>query len=160
MIEVRTREQVVAGIKYKVPTNVSRVDCEKAHGWQVRFKADTSKNKFFSDSMHGGTQLAFVAAKRYANRWRPAPKLQCKVGKDVGIREVQRNQGGLVHYFVEVSAIVNGGVPRRFYIGTENTWSAKRRNAALSLARRYRKALMATRATQIKEQRWKSEARL
>lgn len=160
MIEVKAREQEVNGRLYKVPTNVSRVDSATTHGWQCRFKASPSLNKFFSDSKYGGTQLAFIEARNYAQRNRPLPGTSYK--KSDVLREVRRVPKGsnTGSHFIEVPAIVWGQAPKRFYIGTDNTYTKARQRKAMSEARAFRKTQVAAHAQHVKELRCKSEAAL
>jgi len=56
---------------------ISRVDCARAVGWQVRLEQgprETWVYKFFSDSKHGGSRGAKRAAIKFRNTLKIQPK--------------------------------------------------------------------------------------
>jgi hypothetical protein len=152
MIFARKREKIVDGAVYAVPTNVSRLDATGWVGWQVRFKGAPHLNKNFSDKDFRSTRTAFTAACKYATDHRPAPRSQCRVDADAGIRMYEKKSGGAVEVYVEVSAIQPGDSPRRLYVGTSNTVTEARIKAKWAEARGIRKQLVDARAKAVRAQ--------
>jgi hypothetical protein len=134
MIEIRFRQAEIRGVGvFNVPTNVSRVDHKTTHGWFVRFWArGLTVTKLFSDNPFGGPRESFKAACAYADKHRPMPETQAIEDEGGGMRFIEAYKGGRKTPFVylELSGIKRAAAPRRIYVGTTNTATPERRDAA------------------------------
>jgi hypothetical protein len=138
---------IFSGHRFKVPQNVQRIDHLATHGWQLRYGG----TKLFSDHTTDGSGAAASLAaatkellKRIAKL--PAPsRLQHKPNHNkssdlpVGISGpiVRQRSGGRVRdCSLAVLLPRFGQAPRRVnvYIGTENTYTVERYQAALAKA--------------------------
>lgn len=138
-----------------VPRYVVRIDIDDpgqagTHGWQVRH--GPRPWRFFTDGwvdMPRPPQRSLEEATAYLARiYEGAPTrirkkpLSTKVNpiKDVGIRLATYCPRGrnVAQYFIEVSNIGPGTSPKRIYVGTENTVTQRRIQAALKRARQIR----------------------
>lgn len=121
MIEVRVREQVVDGVTFLVPTNVSRAEGERVKGWQVRFKSSPSSNRYFGDSaFRDDPQLSLNAAAKYANQVRPFTAVASTL--EAGMRWTWKHQ----HLYLECSPFKARAAAKRLYAGTVKTTSESR----------------------------------
>lgn len=141
-----------------VPRHIVRIDSScrtdksETHGWQVRYKG----TKFFSDSLRhdrsrspaSALSLAIkLLASRYQGQSVPlrlteqASKTE-KTGAP-GVRIVRRiNRRDFEEVFVEVGHPTYGKSPFRLYVGTANTATQDRLDAALQRARELRQKLV------------------
>lgn len=142
---MKTRDVVIfTGKRFEVPQGIQRIDHLATHGWQLRYGG----TKLFSDHTPDGSgaPAALVkATKELLNRIAklPAPsKLQTRPNENkttdlpVGISGpiVRQRAGSRVRdCSLSVSLPRYGDSPRRrsVYIGTENTYTVERYNAAL-----------------------------
>lgn len=140
------------GKSFKVPQCVQRIDVRSTHGWQLRYGG----TKFFNDGTPDGSgarhSLAAASAElvRRINKM-PAPYLlQRKPNHSktsnlpVGISGpvVRQRRGSAVRdCSLSISIPVYGGKARRrsVYIGTEQTYTPERFQAALDRAMAMRK---------------------
>lgn len=154
------REVEVDGRVYKVPTHIVRLQGDRVRGWQVRFRNPRS-SRFFSDHAHGTTYKALNAAIAWARANRPAPDTQARpqsVTNTPGIAIVREpRKGQVTQVFIVVRALYKGDTNRKFYVGTENTWTAEREAQKMVEAKAYRQMKVATRDAQLKGIRCKSE---
>jgi hypothetical protein len=145
---MKTRDVVIfTGERFEVPQGIQRIDHLATHGWQLRYGG----TKLFSDHSPDGSgaPAALVkATKELLNRIAklPAPsKLQRTPNENktsdlpVGISGpiVRQRTGSRVRdCSLSVSLPRYGDSPRRrsVYIGTENTYTVERYNAALARA--------------------------
>lgn len=135
-----------SGEQFAVPQGIQRIDHLSTHGWQLRYSGAT---KLFSDGEHGGSAESLAKAtrellKRIARL--PAPSgLQREPSGNktndlpVGISGpmLRHRPGGKSRYCVLSVAVPRyGQKPRRIsvYIGTENTYTEQRYQAALAKA--------------------------
>lgn len=142
--------------KFYVPRYISRVDIDDSfkvgtHGWQVRYKG---KSKLFSDTKYGqkgvGSPVASLEAATIflgfifngpPFRFRERPfKRKANQTLPVGIRERKKVSNGrkVTEIFFEVSAVSPKHPPKLFYVGTVNTITPERYQAALSDAFQHR----------------------
>lgn len=160
LIKIVRREQVVNGVTYRVPSHVIRVEGVRVKGWQVRF-SNPKSSKLFSDGVHGSTRKAFVAACHFALANRPQINTQAKpptqkhVPGVAVLHEVREGKTPQIHILVR--ALYRGGKSRKFYVGTENTWTAEREAQKMQEALVWRSQLVKERDTQLKAERCKSE---
>ncbi|HET6912172.1 MAG TPA: hypothetical protein VFH71_02385 [Rhodanobacteraceae bacterium] len=135
------------GEAFEVPSNIVRLDHQHTHGWQLRF----GRWMFFADHTADGTgaKQALEAATEELKR------RMLKLAAPTGIRAHQnrnksndlpvgvsgpakriRNGQTIIQYYFQVTYPVAGGKPanRSVYIGTENTITQERYDAALSKA--------------------------
>lgn len=145
---MKVREVVIfTGKKFEVPQGIQRIDHKATHGWQLRYGG----TKLFSDhtSDGSGASVALVqATKELLNRIAklPAPSKLQRVPNEnkttdlpVGISGpiVRLRRGAKVHdCSLSVSLPRFGETPRRssVYIGTENTYTVEKYQAALAKA--------------------------
>jgi hypothetical protein len=135
---------------------IVRIDMDskrQTHGWQVRFKRPYV---FLSDSKYGGILKTYIEAMSYLAsvyhfRYLKRPTLENR-NKAIpigirGVRLVKRKKKNRTHeeLYAEVCPIKYGDSPKMIYIGTENTITAERKEAAVLKARRLRKQLESTR---------------
>jgi hypothetical protein len=145
---MKVREIVIfSGDHFTVPQGIQRIDHRATHGWQLRYGG----TKLFSDHTPDGSGASAALAKatrellaRIARL--PAPsKLQREPNQNkssdlpVGISGpvVRLRRGGRVRdCSLSVSIPRFGDTPRRrsVYIGTENTYTVRKFNAALARA--------------------------
>lgn len=141
------------GTHFEVPQGIQRIDTRATHGWQVRYGG----TKLFSDhtSDGSGAQASFERAKQEL-AWRiakmPAPTLLQKRPSDnkssdlpVGISgPIVRQRAGTRVRSCSFSVLLPryGQSPRcsSVYIGTENTYTVERYQAALVKAVAMRQA--------------------
>jgi hypothetical protein len=145
---MKVRDVVIfTGKRFQVPQGIQRIDHRATHGWQLRYKG----TKLFSDRTPDGTgaSAALVqATKELLDRIArlPAPsKLQREPSENktsdlpVGISGpiVRLRKGAKVRdSSLSVSLPRFGDSPRRrsIYIGTENTYTLEKYEAALAKA--------------------------
>jgi hypothetical protein len=145
---MKTREVVIfSGHKFQVPQCIQRIDHRATHGWQLRYGG----TKLFSDHTTDGSGAALaleLATKELLRRIAtlPAPtRLQRGPSQNktsdlpVGISGpvVRVRRGGRVRDCSLAVLIPRFGQPprrRTIYIGTENTYTVQRFNAALARA--------------------------
>ena len=154
------------GKKFKVPQGIQRIDTRATHGWQVRYAG----TKLFSDHTQDGSgakasldAAQLELARRIANS--PAPTLLQKRPSEnkasqlpVGISgPIVRSRNGARVRSCSFSVLLPqyGQAPRcsSIYIGTENTYTAERYQAALDKAvamRQEAEAAYAVAATKAK----------
>jgi hypothetical protein len=145
---MRVREVVIfSGAKFEVPQCIQRIDTRATHGWQLRYGG----TKLYSDHSGDGSGAARALegamrelVKRIASL--PAPSLlqrgpsrnktsDLPAGISGPVERVRR--GGRVRDFSLAVLIPRfGDKPRRrtIYIGTENTYTEARYDAALARA--------------------------
>lgn len=141
------------GTQFKVPQGIQRIDTRATHGWQVRYGG----TKLFSDhtSDGSGAKASLERAKQEL-AWRiarlPAPTLLQKRPSDnkssdlpVGISgPIVRQRDGVRVRSCSFSVLLprHGQSPRcsSVYIGTENTYTVERYQAALAKALAMRQA--------------------
>lgn len=145
------------GDTYTVPQNIQRIDHLATHGWQLRYGG----TKLFSDHTSDGSGAADALAaatkellKRIAKL--PAPsRLQQKPNHNkssdlpVGISGpiVRQRRGGRVRDCSLAVLLPRFGEPPKrvnVYIGTENTYTVERYQAALEKAIGMREQAVAT----------------
>jgi hypothetical protein len=133
----RCRTVLVDGDELQVPRHISRVDCKRARGWQVRFEKPSI---FCSDAAHRGDPRASLrAAKRELRRvWRPGEKETARAPAR-GVRVFRDARG---RWYAEASH-PRRGAARRFYIGTDATRTQRRERDARAEARQQRSAWLA-----------------
>ena len=145
---MKAREIVIfSGEQFTVPQGIQRIDHRATHGWQLRYGG----TKLFSDHTSDGSGAAAALAQATEELLRriaklPAPsKLQRQPNENkstdlpVGISGpiVRLRKGANVR---DCSLSVNlprfGDTPRRrsIYIGTENTYTIQKHEAALAKA--------------------------
>jgi hypothetical protein len=98
------------------PRNIVRIDTYNTHGWQVRITRHRNRHtKFFSDTLHGGSDGALQAAEKYrddklASMPPPLPgtKLAAQARSTSGVAGIRLNvEGHLAR--VEADAVLTGG---------------------------------------------------
>jgi hypothetical protein len=147
---------------FRVPRYIVRLQFRSARGWiksagwQVRYPRDAPWKYFADGNMPNrrGTPHASLAraceylAKVYrgsASRVKRREKETKNVKLGVGIRPVMLTKRGrnVRHYYVEVSGFPSlRKLQRRFYVGTANTITRERYEAAIERARDYRAQLV------------------
>ncbi len=145
---MKTRHVLLfSGDTFEVPQCIQRIDHLATHGWQLRYGG----TKLFSDHSSDGSGAArslALATRELLKRIRtlPAPsRLQAGPSQNktsnlpVGISgPVLRTRKGAKVRDCSLAVLIPrfGDKPRRrtIYIGTENTYSAQRFNAALARA--------------------------
>ena len=140
---------IFSGKRFEVPNHIQRLDERSMHGWQVRY--GNGKHKLFSDHSNDGSGASAslrAAKKELAKR---IAKLAAPTGLrtdtaswkandlPVGISgpaEVIRKGRKVIEYYYQVTYPVVGRTPvnRKIYIGTENTYTEEKREAALARA--------------------------
>jgi hypothetical protein len=146
--------RIPSGKTFTVPQGVQRIDSTTTHGWQVRYQG----TKFFSDGVHGGAAEALAAATReLLNRIAtlpapvtlkrsPSPKKTSDLPAGIsGPIVVSRGNHWPLAAIFSVTLPQYGAEPKvkKVYIGTENTYSARRYRAALAEAKGLRDAAVA-----------------
>lgn len=141
------------GKRFKVPQGIQRIDTRATHGWQVRYGG----TKLFSDHTPDGSgAAASLERAKQELAWRiarmPAPTLLQKRPSDskssdlpVGISGpiVRQRAGANVRSCSFSVLLPRFGQPPRccsVYIGTENTYTIERYQAALDKAMVMRRA--------------------
>jgi hypothetical protein len=141
------------GKQFKVPQGIQRIDTRATHGWQVRYGG----TKLFSDHTNDGSGAkASLERAKQELAWRiakmPAPTLLQKRPSDskssdlpVGISgPIVRQRAGTRVRSCSFSVLLpRYGQPPRcssVYIGTENTYTIERYQAALDKAVAMRRA--------------------
>lgn len=141
------------GKRFKVPQGIQRIDTRATHGWQVRYGG----TKLFSDHTPDGSgAAASLERAKQELAWRiarmPAPTLLQKRPSDskssdlpVGISGpiVRQRAGARVRSCSFSVLLPRFGQPPRcssVYIGTENTYTIERYQAALDKAVAMRRA--------------------
>jgi hypothetical protein len=145
---MKVRDVVIfTGKRFEVPQGIQRIDHLATHGWQLRYGG----TKLFSDHSPDGSGASAAleqATKELLNRIAklPAPsKLQREPSGNktsdlpVGISGpvVRQRKGARVRdcsLSVSVPRFGDSPLRRSVYIGTENTYSVERYNAALEKA--------------------------
>jgi hypothetical protein len=145
---MKTREVVIfSGERYTVPQCIQRIDHQSTHGWQLRYGG----TKLFSDHSQDGSgaAVALLAAtkellKRIAklpapSRLQRAPSGTKASGLPVGISGpvVRQRAGSRVRDCSFAVSLPRFGAPARgrsVYIGTENTYTVEKYEAALAKA--------------------------
>ena len=153
MIEIRFRRTELRGIgTFDVPTNVSRVDHKRTHGWFARFRSKSlSITKLFSDNPFGGAKESFKAACAYADKYRPMPETQAIEDEGGGMRFIEAYKGRKTPcVYLELSGIKRAAAPKRIYVGTKNTASPQRRAAAWQKGLRMRELMLKRYKTEIR----------
>lgn len=130
--------------EYLVPRHIVRLDGERVSGWQVRWEG----TRYFADGANGGPDAAFDAACQYLRKvWRPIPKITNRNTSDdnphPGVAVIRVESRGRACWYAE-SRHPRRGSPRRFYIGTDQTYSENRAKVALKRAIQHRKAVLAS----------------
>ncbi len=138
---------IFTGKRFEVPQCIQRIDHKATHGWQLRYGGTTLFSDHTSDGKGAGTALAEATKELLARIAKlPAPsKLQREPNENkstdlpVGISGpvVRLRTGSKVHdCSFSVSLPRFGGTPKRssVYIGTENTYSVEKYQAALAKA--------------------------
>lgn len=143
------RTSIVDGCVYEVPTHVSRVDSWKKtktghlvsgwHGWQVRW---SGVNEFFSDAQYDTVKQAFLHACNYAKKHYPGHRHHCKHNHGVRLVRSMRKGRNVPEYSWEVSHPLHGMSPKRFYVGTDNTFTLARSREAFKRAWAYRRKIV------------------
>jgi len=123
-----------------VARNVSRVDCKKAKGWQVRWPGHS---KFFSDNLSGGDVQALKLANTYREANFPGVKSRVKPDAGIKIKSVEKKGRNGRFVYVVASHPCKGEASKRFYVGTENGLDSKRLEARLQEARNWRARVIA-----------------
>jgi hypothetical protein len=135
------------GLVFQVPSCVQRIDHRTTHGWQLRYGGTKLFSDFSADGS-GAAQSLALATRELMRRiaTQPAPsRLQAGAGRakpsglPVGISGpvVRTRRGGRVRDCSLAVLIPRFGAPpqrRTVYIGTENTYTAERFEAALARA--------------------------
>ncbi len=155
---MRLREVVIfTGAKFQVPERIQRIDQESNHGWQLRYgRPADDRTEWFADFTNDGSgaaaalQLAISALQKRVKRL-PAPSgirvnLSSAKGTDLpaGVSGPTLRSSGkpgrTPYYCYQVSFPVfgKGNSNKAFYIGTEKTADAKRRDLALAKAVEFR----------------------
>lgn len=131
--------------KYKgrnIKANVSRVDCKKAKGWQVRWPGHS---KFFSDNKHGSELKSLSAANQYREANFPGVRTRARPEKGVRVVACNVPNRNTPQYYAEAANPQRGKAPRRVYAGTGNTVTESRIANALkkpsTSARRWLKTI-------------------
>ena len=136
--------QIFSGQRFQVPQSIQRIDHKATHGWQLRYGG----TKLYSDHSNDGSGAAVALGKAIAELKRRTAKLPAPTrlqsgpsrhkGSDlpVGISGpvVRQRKGSSVRdCSLSVSLPRFAGKPQRrsVYIGTENTYSVERYQAAL-----------------------------
>lgn len=144
---------IFSGKRFKVPQGIQRIDTRATHGWQVRYGG----TKLFSDHTNDGSGAkASLERAKQELAWRiarlPAPTLLQKRPSDnktsglpVGISgPIVRTRAGARVRSCSLSVLLpRWGQPPRcssVYIGTENTYTVERYQAALDKAVALRQA--------------------
>jgi len=139
--------QIFSGQRFQVPQSIQRIDHKATHGWQLRYGG----TKLYSDHSNDGSGAAAALEKAIAELKRRTAKLPAPTrlqsgpsrhkGSDlpVGISGpvVRQRKGSSVRdCSLSVSLPRFAGKPQRrsVYIGTENTYSVERYQAALAKA--------------------------
>lgn len=128
-----------SGQRMRVPENIQRLDGRGLAGWQVRYCG----TRYFSDgqgSTRASLRLAMAELDLRVNK-NPAPsrlKQRVKAGKlnamPIGLSgPVVRKRRGALQCRLLVNLPRFGDIPKRatIYLGTENTYTAKRLEAAV-----------------------------
>lgn len=144
------------GKKFRIPERIQRIDSEGTHGWQVRYGRGTAPTEMFSDFTSDGSGAAdalgrAIAALHKRIKKMPAPtglRTQPMTRKStdlpVGISGPalrNANADGKTPYYcyqVSVPLVSGGSTTKSVYIGTVNTFSTEREEAALAKALRIR----------------------
>jgi len=123
-----------------INTNVSRVDCKKAKGWQVRWPGHS---KFFSDRRYGSEIKSLYAANTYRDENFPGRKGQADPDKGVVV-QVWVPEGRKTAV-MEVVAYhpQRGRSPRRWYVGTKNTATKEKLDSLVGAAHTWRRSVIA-----------------
>lgn len=154
----RWRDVMVPGwaVALKVPRYICRIDGKATHGWQVRYPRGSSS--LFSDLSFGtprrlGTPADSLnaAMAHLALIWKGAPARRSRSEFDTksqptglsGVRIVWSPRAGknIQECKVRVDAL-KGGYAGSFYVGTNRTFTRKRLEDALALARAERLKLI------------------
>ena len=145
---------------FKCPRHIVRIDKNVpgfagTHGWQVRY---TKPSVFFSDdSVEAGRKSplhSLADASEYLAAVYNGPKTvrtrsKCLSSKknliqEVGLRLISRMHKGrnVMEHYIEVTSLQNDHTPDRVYVGTDNTLTEARLQAALEKARQLRKRML------------------
>lgn len=147
---MRIRRVVIpSGQVFRVPQNIVRLDSGSTHGWQLRY-GDSTGTMFsdFSQDGKGARAALRLAIEELGRRIGklPAPisvRTEISASKQndlpVGISgptERRRSGKNIAEYYLQVSIPVAGSksIGKSIYIGTENTYSEERFEAALAKA--------------------------
>lgn len=135
-----------AGNTFDVPVNVSRVDTDRWHGWQVRIKRSVPEpselRKWFGDTEEGyiGEASGLLKAKLWANKNR-TPKMEL-INPDAGINLVIRPGNSNLYIYLDARS-PDPKVPRKsFYVGSFDSATEASYQAALLKARAYRAVMI------------------
>ncbi|MEO5732678.1 MAG: hypothetical protein ABIN96_13935 [Rubrivivax sp.] len=164
---MKVREVVIfSGAMFRVPQGIQRIDHRSTHGWQLRYAG----TRLFSDHTPDGSGAAAALAKATTELLRriatlPAPsRLQqapsqnkpSQLPPGISGPVVRLRSGGRVRDCSLTVLIPHFGakpVRRTVYIGTENTYTPERYEAALKRAIEMRKVaerVYADAATRVK----------
>jgi hypothetical protein len=142
---------IASGETFKVPQGIQRIDSDTTHGWQVRCHG----TRLFSDNVCGGAHKALVlAAADLAERVqqesapnlfrsRPARHKHSDLPPGISGPVIRKRQGSKFHTAsLAVSLPRFGQKPKvtTIYIGSENTYTVERYQAALEKAIALRQA--------------------
>lgn len=118
-----------------VQPNVSRVDCLKAKGWQVRWPGHS---KFFSDSLNGGDLRSLRQANAYREANFPGTRSRAKPESGVKVRTVPKEGRNGMFVYVVATHPKKGEPAKRFYVGTEKGFDPAKLSLRLEEARKWR----------------------
>lgn len=146
-----------AGV-FQIPKYIVRVDVDEpgkagTHGWQVRYQKPST---FFSDAgqnRRGNPSTSLAAAKRYLASIYAGPRTLIRTTptkrktnpiQEPGLRLVYVQPKGRTvrHVYVEAVPPGRGMVPKRVYVGTDNTVTPARIEAGKAKARQIRLAMV------------------
>jgi hypothetical protein len=134
--------------EFQVPRHVVRIDIDDpglagTHGWQVRYP-HRAASKLFSDGK-GNPKTSLIQAKAYlAAMWQgPSPRLHYRERGNkrwalgvpgIHINVQKKTSRNVYEFRLIVTPPLRNKLPIHFYLGTENTATAERFDAALNKA--------------------------
>lgn len=158
---------------FKVPRYISRCDIDKhgfagTHGWQVRYHRG---NKFFGDATgrkRRSPQKSLAEAIQYLAEIYSGPRVLIRKAAtkrrqeseilDPGIRIAKKiRQSGLEEIYIEAMSPKHGMSSKRVYVGTQNTATPERLEAARQKATSLRRQMEASHLASQQERRRKGD---
>lgn len=152
--------------EFSVPRHILRIDRFRGqkpsvHGWEVRY---ADKDMLFTDRDLGGPKKALDAAIAYLTEIYEGPPTRVRTtpwrsksnpNLEAGISERWRERQGNPPMLLNTASSPKKGVPRKeFYVGTINTVTEERYQAALERARAQRALFVASHTQDQNERGW------
>lgn len=136
----RCREVTCGAGTFSVPRHIVRLESNNLAGWQVRWEG----SKYFADGAEGDPSASLSDAIKYLRKvWRPVRKVttrnKAKTGTTPGVALRQEKRDGA--WYV-IASHPRGGSPKRFYVGTDRTWSETKYRQMLRKAKEARKQML------------------